>query len=175
LRRGLGEVVFRRTFGGKKEWPMMMRTSVLGALLLGAGALLLCRPASAQGPSRQAEELGLQADLPPELAPSPALAAGWWRAITDELDLMRGLRGRRVLEAAAQQVHLLAAPAATDRLALYEDVLVTRPLSRRLELHLGPVRGTPVWIEPVTLSDGDARGETGQLLGVEMPLPWMVP
>jgi hypothetical protein len=154
---------------------MKMRASVLGALLLGAGVLLVGGSAFAQGAAPQGEAIGPGMELPLLVAPSGTLAPGWWRTITDELDLMRGLRGRRVLQAAAQQVDLLSPPAATGRLALYEDVLVMRPLSRRLELHLGPVRGTPVRIEPATCSDADCRGESGELLGVELPLRWMMP
>ena len=46
---------------------------------------------------------------------------------------------------------------------------------RLLDLRFGPVCGTPVQIEPVTASVSDLRAESGELLGVGVTLPWLVP
>lgn len=156
---------------------MRTRVSIVTASLLGIMAMLPCRAASAEEPERYVDGLGVEkTTTPPMVVFSPPLEPGWWRAITAALDGMRGLRGRRIPPAAAKQVDLHLASERPDRPLRWQELPpVTRRSPYRLELRLGPVHGMPVQVEPLTASIVDLRGESGELLGAWMTLPWLVP
>jgi len=146
------------------------------ASLLGALALLPCRAASAQGAGRLDEVFPVAAIPSPAVPFSPPLKPGWWRAITDALDAMRGLRGRRIPPLVARLVDLRVAPVIEDPLTRWQDLpQVTEAPPWRLELRFGAVKGVPLRIEPLTAAVADMRGESGELLGAEVTWPWLVP
>ena len=147
-----------------------MRRSALWVSLIGALAWLPCRVASAQGAGRLVEGFPLAA------IGSPSLEPGWWHTVTDALDAMRGLRGRRIPALVARQVDLRAALAPANPLMHWRDLPpLAQPPPRPLELRFGPLQGGPLRTEPVTASLLDLRGESGDLLGVRVTWPWRVP
>jgi hypothetical protein len=154
---------------------MRMRVTVPAASLLGALALA-CRGASAQDSGSYVEGGRLEEMTSPAVLVSPSFEPGWWLAIMDALDAMRGLRGRRVPTLAARQVDLSAASAPTDLLTYWQELpQVTHTLPAQLDLRFGPVHGLPVRIEPSTAWVADLRDESGDLLGTGVTLPWLVP
>jgi len=155
---------------------MKTQTSMLAASLLGALAMLPCRVASAQGAEVRVDGIGAERTTAPALFLS-SLEPGWWQAITERLDAMRGLRGRRIPPSAARQVDLPIVSATPPKAAaLWQASLPpTQASPHLLALRFGPVDGMPVGIAPVTVSTTDGRGESGELLGARVTLPWLVP
>ena len=157
---------------------MKTHAGMVTAWVVGALALLPGRVASAQGPEVPVGGLDVDKMTAPALF-SSSLAPGWWRSITDALDAMRGLRGRRIPLAAARQVDLRAATALPELPVGWQDLPSATPTAPHLlALRFGPVDGTPVQIEPLSLSPGataDSRREPGELLGARIALPWLVP
>ena len=155
---------------------MRTRIRVVTSWLLGALALLPCRAALAQDSDVRTGDFHMDGMTLPMMRASPSFEAGWWGAITDALDALRGLRGRRISAVAKLQVDLRMVVGLRAPLAQWQDVPpVAAKQLYRLTLQVGPLRGAPVRFEPATASIVDLRGESGELLGAGLTLPWILP